>query len=45
MMGIAAAGGGEGSTEIAEQAAELIHAIYEADEEEEIMELATECEL
>ena len=45
LMGIAAAGGGEGAAEIVEQEAELIHAIYEADEQEEIMELATECEL
>lgn len=43
MMAIAAAGGGEGSSEIAEQLAEHIHAIYEANEAEEMMEAANEC--
>jgi hypothetical protein len=43
MMAVAAAGGGEGASEIAEQVPELVHAIYESNEKEEMMEESTKC--
>jgi hypothetical protein len=43
LMAIAAAQGGEASTEIAQMAAEQIHAIYEANEAEEMREAALKC--
>jgi hypothetical protein len=44
MMGIASGMGGEGA-ELAELDAEMIHAIYESNEIEEMIEAASECEI
>ena len=43
LMGIAAAMGGEGSSEIAENLGELIHAMYEDKEVVEVLETANQC--